>query len=190
MNWHGAAKRSRLETSRSGAAYRRFSGQLTVKNRLMLLAFVSDVTVMTPPRLIRRWLQHEPATSLMASRTDVRPPALWSQAEPVWKALWHWLCDSDKPDLNRASALESARLEFGDALAELQGDDARDLLRRGVSARSLRELWHLRAELYCVVSRHRSQAEADRRLALVNRHFPTSTTPSPTASRHGPRHIL
>jgi hypothetical protein len=156
----------------------------------MLIAFVSDVTVMTPPRLIRRWLRQEPATSLLATRTDVRPPALWGQAEPVWKALWHWLCDSDEPDLNRATALESARREFGEALSELHGDDACDLLRRGISARSLRELWHLRAELYSVVSRHRNQTEADRRLALVNRHFPTSTTSSPNASRQGPRHIL
>ena len=69
-------------------------------------------------------------------------------------------------------------MAFAAALDDIQADDAVDLRRRGRSARSLRELWHLRAELYGVVARHRSQAEADRRMGLVNLHFPSSARPA------------
>ena len=40
-------------------------------------------------------------------------------------------------------------------------------------AKSMRELWHLRAEVFALVSLELSQLEADRRLAALNRHFPT-----------------
>jgi hypothetical protein len=48
-----------------------------------------------------------------------------------------------------------------------------DLVRRAQHARSLRELWHLRSELYTLIARGSSQHEADARLARVNQHFPT-----------------
>jgi hypothetical protein len=51
--------------------------------------------------------------------------------------------------------------------------DHNDLLRRAQHARSLRELWHLRSELYTLIARGTSQVEADARLARVNQHFPT-----------------
>jgi len=38
---------------------------------------------------------------------------------------------------------------------------------------SLRELWHLRAEIYRLVGVAHRQSEADTRVALLNRHFPT-----------------
>jgi hypothetical protein len=41
------------------------------------------------------------------------------------------------------------------------------------SARSLRELWHLRSEVYRLVALQTSQSEAERRLADLNHHFPT-----------------
>jgi hypothetical protein len=153
----------------------------------MLSAVSSDVVSMSSQRLFRRWWRQEPSTSLLASRTAIRPPATWGQADPVWKALWNWLRDSNEPELRRTTALAEARRDFGEGLADVIADDADDLRRRGLSARSLRELWHLRAELYSVVARHRSQAEADRRLALVNRHFPISTSPSTSATRPGQR---
>lgn len=146
---------------------------------------------MKAPRLIRRWLRPEPPASTLPGRTSVSPPAaVWGQAEPVWKTLWGWLRTSDAPAERRLHILDQARRDFADALADIPAADACDLRRRGQYARSLRELWHLRAELYSVVARHRSQAEADRRLRLVNRHFPTTTTPNaPTsAARPSQRH--
>ena len=38
---------------------------------------------------------------------------------------------------------------------------------------SLRDLWHLRAELYHVLALNRDQREAEQRLTQLNRHFPT-----------------
>lgn len=125
--------------------------------------------------LLRRLLKAAPPSSTPKSRTSVRPPALWGQAEPVWKAIWNWLRSADDPANRRLQTLDKARRDFAGALADMPTDDACDLRRRGQSARSLRELWHLRAELYSIVARHHSQTEADRRLGLVNRHFPTST---------------
>lgn len=137
---------------------------------------------MHPPRFLRRLFKQASPQSSLPSRTDVRPPAVWGQAEPVWKALWHWLREGDDPVDRRIQTLDEARRDFAHALSDLPDDDASDLQRRAQTARSLRELWHLRAELYSVVARHRSQCEADRRLQLVNRHFPTSTSPTTTAA--------
>ncbi len=149
----------------------------------MLNAAMSDVRGMKAPRLLRRLLGSAPAASTQPSRTSIRPPAVWGQAEPVWRALLNWLRPSQQPpDERRIQTLEGARLDFAEALADLTTEDARDLRRRGQSARSLRELWHLRADLYSMVARYRSQAEADKRLQLVNRHFPISTKPTTTAA--------
>ena len=78
------------------------------------------------------------------------------------------------PQLVRAAAAA-----YGDAPAiRLEGETipseaASTLCMRIGQARTLRELWHLRAELYNVVALHHSQQEAERRLAELNRHFPT-----------------
>lgn len=156
----------------------------------MLQIVTSDEQGMAAPRLIRRLLKLVPPSnpaSTLPGRTLVQPPAIWGQAEPVWKSLLSWLRSGDAPAERRLQTLDEARRDFANSLADLPADDACDLRRRGQSARSLRELWHLRAELYSVVARHRSQAEADRRLRLVNRHFPTSTTPTAAAPRPGQR---
>ena len=148
----------------------------------MLQAVSTETRVVKPPRLIRRLLRQEPAPSTLPSRSCVRPPAVWGQAEPVWKSLWGWLRSRPGHDERRSDALERARDDFGAALQDLPGDAAQDLRRRGQSARSLRELWHLRADLYGMVARHRSQGEADQRLQLVNRHFATSIQQTTTAA--------
>ena len=69
--------------------------------------------------------------------------------------------------------LPGVRTEFLATLSDIEGDDAENLRRRIHDARSLRELWHLRAETYRVVGVHHSQSEAEQRLSLLNRHFPT-----------------
>ena len=76
-------------------------------------------------------------------------------------------------------ALEPVRDEFIDAIAELRSGPALLLRERIRRAGSLRELWHLRADVFSLVSLHHSQAEADERLAALNRHFP------PRAPRSG-----
>jgi hypothetical protein len=65
------------------------------------------------------------------------------------------------------------RQDFLDSIGDVPGESANALCLRIGQARTLRELWHLRAELYSVVALHHSQHEAERRLAELNRHFPT-----------------
>lgn len=152
----------------------------------MLPLASTDVVGMKAPRLIRRWLRPVEPASTLPGRTSVSPPAVWGEAEPVWKTLWGWLHSSDAPAERQIHVLDEARRDFANALADIPAADACDLRRRGQTARSLRELWHLRADLYSIVARHRSQGEADRRLRLVNRHFPTSTTLSSPQSTARP----
>lgn len=147
----------------------------------MLQAVSSETREVKTPSLLRRWRRAGAADS-QPGRSCVQPPEPWGQAEPVWKALWGWLRAT--PATPGGHPLDAARRDFAAALADLDADDACDLRRRGSSARSLRELWHLRADLYSLVARHRSQPEADRRLQQVNRHFPTRTQPA-TAPRPG-----
>ena len=41
--------------------------------------------------------------------------------------------------------------------------------------RSMHELWHFREEVFSLVACRHNQAEAARRLASLDRHFPTRT---------------
>jgi hypothetical protein len=66
-----------------------------------------------------------------------------------------------------------ARGEFLAMLADLQGGDALQLRERIQRARSLRELWHLRTDVFRVVAVQRDQAEAEDRLLWLSRYFPT-----------------
>ncbi len=69
--------------------------------------------------------------------------------------------------------LEAIRQEFIESVDGIRTPAAEELLDRIHFARNLHELWHLRAEIFSFVSLHRSQTEADERLARLNRHFPT-----------------
>jgi hypothetical protein len=71
------------------------------------------------------------------------------------------------------SPLTMVRFEFIGALDDIPTPQAADLAGRIRHARSLRELWHLRAEVFSVVSRHGDEAKATARLSQLNRHFPT-----------------
>jgi hypothetical protein len=76
------------------------------------------------------------------------------------------------PSLSR---LPPVRQDFLDSLSDIASTAADALSERIDQARSLRELWHLRAELYNVVAISHSQREAERRVSELNRHFPTRT---------------
>ena len=113
-------------------------------------------------------------------RIEVCPPAAWPASAPWTARLLAWLglrdeaaAASDAPSTHAgATTLDAVRREFIaclDDVATAQGDD---LVERIADARSLRELWHLRAEVFSVVSCHTSQHEARTRLSRLNRHFP------------------
>ena len=112
--------------------------------------------------------------SLTAIRIDVCPPDVCPPRDGLWRTTRRWL---SRADAGTARALRTplarARAEFVRATEGLASNDCGDLVRRAQHARSLRELWHLRSELYTLIARRASQHEADARLARVNQHFPT-----------------
>jgi len=133
--------------------------------------------------LFHRLLHRKPAPPTTL-RMNVCPPDIVPQRDSLWTVALRWLVGGNEdvaPALR--TPLERARSEFVAALAGLEDVDHNGLLKRAQHARSLRELWHLRSELYTLIARRESQVEADTRLARVNQHFPTRAqragTPAP-----------
>jgi len=119
-------------------------------------------------------LLHRKSAAPTTLRMNVCPPDVIPRRESLWSATLRWLVGNDTdavPALR--TPLEKARGEFVAALDGLAEHDHHGLLKRAQHARSLRELWHLRSELYTLIARGVSQVEADARLACVNQHFPT-----------------
>ncbi len=120
-----------------------------------------------------------PSSSLMHSRIEVCPPELWPSSL-TWQGrlkrlgqrlrgqVAPWLPMDDRP-VNRLALVKA---EFQQSLADLGTPGSPDLLDKIERARSLRELWHLRSPVYGAVALARTQAEAERRLSHLNRHFP------------------
>ena len=125
------------------------------------------------PALFHRLLHRKPAAPV-TSRMNVCPPDVIPASESLWTATLRWLVGGNVDEVPALrTPLEKARGEFVAAMDGLLEVDQLDLLRRAQHARSLRELWHLRSELYTLIARRVSQVEADVRLARVNQHFPT-----------------
>jgi hypothetical protein len=93
---------------------------------------------------LRNWLAAVPFAAPPAARRSATPPAV-----------------------------VDARREFLAMLADLNGDDTPLLRERIRRSASLRELWHLRAEVFSAVALQHNQSEAEDRLAWLNRWFPT-----------------
>ncbi len=137
----------------------------------------AEVTPMNPPALLhRRWTRTttRPLDGPSSLRHEARPPSLRHAPDSVWQRLWFWLAAPAPMDAAPpVGRLPRIREDFLAALSDLGADEAVALRRRIAQSHSLRELWHLRAEVYRLVGVHRSQAEAEARLADLNRHFPT-----------------
>lgn len=121
-----------------------------------------------------------PSSSLMHSRVEVCPPELWPSSlswrgrmkrftDRLVQQVAPWLPEPARP-VNRLALVKQ---EFHDSLSDVPGELAHDLIDRIERARSLREMWHLRSSLYGEVAMALDQGEAERRLARLNRHFPT-----------------
>ena len=120
------------------------------------------------------------SNSLMHTRVEVCPPELWPSSlswrgrikrwgQRVFSQLAPWLPEPARP-VNRLTLVKA---EFVDSVTDLDSEGQASLLERITRARSLRELWHLRSSVYGEVALALSQGEAERRLAGLNRHFPT-----------------
>ena len=135
---------------------------------------MSDITNMFAISLFHRRPFRSTLSLPSSLRVEVRPPSLRHAPCSVWQRLVFWVMapapQDAAPPLNR---LPGVRDEFLAALADLHDDEAFELSTRIARARSLRELWHLRADLYRLVAVQHSQSAAEDRLADLNRHFPT-----------------
>ena len=132
------------------------------------------------------WAQSNPARTRVAVCPPTARQRLASRGQQGWRdhlahaidAVWPSLltltrrADSSKV-IAGAAPLEDVRREFARSLRDLAPENTRSTLNGIHSARSLHELWHLRPEVFNLIARHQDQAAADRRLALLNRHFPT-----------------
>jgi hypothetical protein len=128
-------------------------------------------------------LLHRKSAAPSTLRMNVCPPDICPRSDSLWSRMLRWLVGGQEqavPALR--TPLERARSEFVAAMAGLIELDPNDLLKRAQHARSLRELWHLRSELYTLIARRISQPEADARLARVNQHFPTRAQRASTAA--------
>jgi hypothetical protein len=91
-----------------------------------------------------------------------------------WQRLMFWLLAPAPQELAPPpNRLGEVKREFGASLADVDGLGADQLRWRVQNARSLRDLWHLRSEVYNAVALAHSQGEAEARLLLINQHFPT-----------------
>lgn len=107
-------------------------------------------------------------------RAEVCPPSLRQAPHSAWNRLWFWLLAPGPLQSSPASnRLPPVRDDFLSCLADVRNEAAAELAGRIHQARTLRELWHLRAECFNVVAVSHSQFEAEQRLAGLNRHFPT-----------------
>ena len=111
------------------------------------------------------------------TRVEVCPPAVLSPVEPVWSRLMRWVAApapwqaAMHPPGGRR--LQRTKADFVAALKDIASPQARQLADRVHTARSPRELWHLRSAVFQLVSLAHSQREAQVRLEALNRHFPT-----------------
>ena len=112
-------------------------------------------------------------------RLDASPPSLRHSPDSAWQRIVFWLLapapQEAAPPLNR---LPAVRDDFLQAVADVPGEAAHGLRHRIAHAHSLRELWHLRADVFGLVGLEHSQWEAERRLLRLNRHFPMRATRS------------
>ena len=143
-------------------------------------------------------LQRRPPRRNVAPRTEVCPPALQLRTAtlgPGWRAgLREWLSTSwqaasrDPADITAGVASErlaKVRDEFMQALHDIRTQESGMVQERVRIARSLRDLWHLRPEVFRLVALRHSQAEAHQRLDRLNRHFPTRSPRSGFAPLDG-----
>ena len=117
--------------------------------------------------MIHRWGRRSTLLDSSAFRVHCGPPSLRHAPSSLWQRLVFWLLapapQDAAPPLNR---LPGVRTDFMASLADIGTEDADHIRLRIHEARSLRELWHVRAELYHVVSMAHSQTEAEQRLLI------------------------
>jgi hypothetical protein len=117
-----------------------------------------------------------PARNIESRPPQALIPRAWSSRLSDWLGVSGWRVSridgvSSFGQRGRLDALAAARLDFADALFDVHTVAAGAALDRIAVTRSLHELWHLRGEVFDLVSLRHDQAAAERRLQELDRHF-------------------
>ena len=124
--------------------------------------------------MLPRWGRRSTLLDSSALRVQCGPPSLRHAPGSLWQRMMFWLIapapQDAAPPLHR---LPGVRTDFMASVADISSEEADCVRLRIHEARSLRDLWHVRAEIYRVVAVTHSQTQAEQRLLLLNRHFPT-----------------
>lgn len=125
-------------------------------------------------RTIPPWRPNSTLGCPSAFRVEVKPPSLRHAPVSCFQRLLFWLMapapQDASPPINR---LPGVKQDFLACLDDVALPAATGLRASIGASRSLRELWHLRAEVFHLVGRGHSEGEAERRIDRLNRHFPT-----------------
>lgn len=96
------------------------------------------------------------------------PTQPWTSGDPATESPLH----------HETRAL---RAEFAAAIEDVNDEGAEALRSRVRQALGARDLWNLRPAVFDVLSLHRGEAEAQRRVARLDRHFPRRVAGAPIA---------
>ncbi|MCE2658238.1 MAG: hypothetical protein ACOVOG_05095 [Rubrivivax sp.] len=103
---------------------------------------------------------------------EVKPPSLRCEPSSGWERMKYWvLAPAPLESAPPLSQLPKVRKDFLACLEGTTGTASEKLTIKIERARSLRELWHLRASLFGLLACSLSQSEAERRLHLLDHHF-------------------
>lgn len=128
------------------------------------------------------WADSRPSVLQTERRAQAAPPDLFGRPPNTLTAWlrrgWTWLWDLEELPRQPAptTGLTRARNEFHSAIWDLQSTKANLLRDQITQARSLRELWHLRADVFKLIATHRGQVEAQCRLDVLDSHFPVRSS--------------
>ena len=145
---------------------------------------------MAPPSVAGRGA---PTRIVAAQPPQEFAPRDWSSRLGDWLSASGWrVARLEMPSAlggrGRAATIAAARFDFAEALWDVRTAAGLATLDRVAVTRSLHELWHLRGEVFAHVALLHDQAEAERRLVVLDRNFEKrSAAPRPRAQRHGER---
>ena len=132
-------------------------------------------------QLLNRWLRpaKPPRRHAVQNRwqASVNPPAP-HRGDSFLQTLMRWIPGETDAwaatsDTRPAGELPVMRERFLVKLDDIHSDDVEGVLTRIRRSRSLSDLWHLRPAVFNLVARAHDQAEAEVRMACLNRLFAT-----------------
>ena len=109
-------------------------------------------------------------SGLLAEPGAPQPLRRWFDAGRSRLARWGFTQAAGRP---ADRALAAARSTFLAGVADIPGPRSAELQKRICAAAGLRDLWHLRSDIFALVSHALDQSTAQARLATLNKHFPT-----------------